>query len=77
MSRGVGTVLINHVKRRAAAAGAELLAEFVPTGRNRPTLVSFRFNGFTEAGREDDLVTFRADLTGIPADPDYLKVVVS
>lgn len=77
MSRGVGTVLINYIKRRAAAAGAELLADFVPTGRNRPMLVSFRFNGFSEVERDGDLVTFRADLVDVPGDPDYLTVVAS
>jgi FkbH-like protein len=77
MSRGVGTVLINHLKRRAAAAGAGLLADFVPTDRNRPMLVSFKFNGFREEAREGELVTFRADLDAIPPDPQWLTVVVS
>ncbi|MGW0249793.1 HAD-IIIC family phosphatase [Nocardia goodfellowii] len=77
MSRGVGTILINHIKRRAASAGAELVADFVPTGRNRQMLVSFKFNGFSEVSREDGLVTFAADLQSIPADPDYLTVVTT
>ncbi|WP_235925930.1 hypothetical protein [Actinokineospora pegani] len=55
MSRGVGTVLINHLKRRARDAGAPLHADFVPTSRNRMMLVSFKFNGFKEVGRDGDL----------------------
>ncbi|WP_243795397.1 HAD family hydrolase [Saccharopolyspora gloriosae] len=77
MSRGVGTVLINHIKRRAASAGVQLSADFISTGRNRPMLVSFKFNGFSEVARDGAYVTFRADLTAIPPDPDYIKILVS
>lgn len=77
MSRGVGSVLVNHLRRRARDAGAELVAEFVPTGRNRPMLVSFKFNGFSEVSRDGDRVLFRADLDAIPEDPDHLEVTVS
>jgi FkbH-like protein len=47
MSRGVGTVLLNHVMRLAQEAGARLEAEFVPTDRNRVMYVTYRFAGFT------------------------------
>ncbi|MFD4865860.1 HAD-IIIC family phosphatase [Streptomyces sp. NPDC058412] len=77
MSRGVGTVLINHVKRRARDAGARLIADFVPTDRNRMMYVSFKFNGFDEISREDHLVRFAADLSSIPPDPAYLEVRAS
>ncbi|MCA9702161.1 MAG: HAD-IIIC family phosphatase, partial [Myxococcales bacterium] len=40
MSRGVGTVLLAHIMQRAAAAGVRLLADFVPTGRNRAMMVT-------------------------------------
>ncbi|MGW8765428.1 HAD-IIIC family phosphatase [Streptomyces sp. NPDC055815] len=74
MSRGVGTVLINHVKRLARDAGARLIADFVPTDRNRMMYVSFKFNGFEEISREDGLVRFAADLSSIPPDPAHLDV---
>lgn len=77
ISRGVGTILLNHLKRAARDAGVRLEAEFRPTDRNRMMLVSFRFNGFQETGREGDLVRFTADLAAIPADPPFVEVVRS
>lgn len=74
MSRGVGTILINHIKRRASAAGVRLLAEFVHTGRNRPMFVTYKFNRFSEIERRDDVVLFEADLGDIPPDPCYVTV---
>ncbi|GAA2597695.1 HAD-IIIC family phosphatase [Dactylosporangium fulvum] len=76
MSRGVGVVLINHIKRRARDAGAQLIADFVSTDRNRMMYVSFKFNGFAEISRDERVVRFAADLSSIPADPPYLDVRV-
>ncbi|MEV8515355.1 hypothetical protein [Dactylosporangium sp. NPDC051484] len=73
----MGVVLINHIKRRARDAGARLLADFVPTDRNRMMYVSFKFNGFAEISRDEGLVRFAADLSSIPADPPYLDVLVA
>ncbi len=76
MSRGVGAIMINHIKRLADAAGVRLLAEFVQTGRNRMMYVSYKFNRFSEVERRDDFVVFEADLANIPADPPYVTVTV-
>ncbi|PZG47437.1 hypothetical protein C1I98_13520 [Spongiactinospora gelatinilytica] len=76
MSRGVGTILINHIKRLARDAGARLLGEFVQTGRNRQMLITYKFNRFTEAERRGDLVLFQADLEAIPPDPDHVQVII-
>lgn len=77
MSRGVGTIMVNHVKRMARDAGVRLRAEFVPTDRNRMMLVSLKFNQFTERERVGDLVVYESDLATIPPDPDYVRVEVS
>lgn len=77
MSRGVGTIMINHIKRLARDAGVRLLAEFVQTGRNRMMYASYKFNRFTEIDRRDDFVMFEADLAEIPADPPYVEVTAS
>ncbi|MEU7907455.1 HAD-IIIC family phosphatase [Actinoplanes sp. NPDC049118] len=77
MARGVGTIVINHLKRSAAAAGVRLLAEFVPTDRNRMMFVSYKFNRFSELSRRDGVVLLEADLSAIPADPAYVAVTVS
>ncbi|MFD0418678.1 HAD-IIIC family phosphatase [Streptomyces sp. NPDC127108] len=46
MSRGVGTLFIQHVNARARATGLRPLAEFVATDVNRVMLVTLRFSGF-------------------------------
>ncbi|HEY8981713.1 MAG TPA: HAD-IIIC family phosphatase [Streptomyces sp.] len=76
MSRGVGTVLLNHIMGLAADAGAGLRAEFVETGRNRMMYVTYAFAGFTEAERDGDHVVLEADLARVQSPPDYLTVEV-
>lgn len=48
LSRGVGSVLLGLVMAAARGAGARLLADLVPTDRNRMMLVTLRFAGFRE-----------------------------
>ncbi|WP_416210285.1 HAD-IIIC family phosphatase [Frankia sp. Cr1] len=74
MSRGVGTIMINYIKRMADAAHVRLLAEFVQTDRNRMMYVSYKFNRFFEVERRDPFIMFEADLTSIPDDPHYVLV---
>lgn len=76
MSRGVGTVLLNHVKRLARDHGARLRATFLPNDRNRVMYVTYRFSGFEEVGAPGDQPTLEADLTSIQEPPSYLTVVV-
>jgi FkbH-like protein len=75
MSRGVGTILINHIKRLARDAGARLHGEYVATGRNRQMLITYKFNRFAELTRRGELVIFQADLADIPDDPCYVQVI--
>ncbi|HET6500553.1 MAG TPA: HAD-IIIC family phosphatase [Amycolatopsis sp.] len=77
MSRGVGTVLINHVKRLASRAGVRLLAEFVPNERNRMMYTAYKFSQFAEIRRDPNHVLLEANLGGIPPNPPYLTVVTS
>lgn len=76
MSRGVGTVLLNHVVRRAADAGAALHAEFVPSDRNRVMYVTYRFAGFEEVGSRDGVQLLAASPGAIQEDPSHLRVIV-
>jgi FkbH-like protein len=76
LSRGVGAVLLNHVRSLAAADGAVLRADFVETGRNRMMYVTYAFSGFREIGRDGSAVLLEADPDRVPAAPDYLKVQV-
>src|SRR5512139_2118061 len=77
MSRGVGTVLLNHVMRLARDQGRRLRAEFLPTERNRIMYVTYKFAGFTEAGRRGDLVILESDLENLQPVPDHLTVRVT
>jgi FkbH-like protein len=49
-SRGVGTVLLDHLVREAVDGGRRPLAHFVPTEANRNMLVTLRFAGFAPVG---------------------------
>ncbi|WP_394836493.1 HAD-IIIC family phosphatase [Pendulispora rubella] len=80
MSRGVGTVLLGFIMREASHTGVRLLADFVPTDRNRAMLVAFKFNGFRETDTRDAKIhlgsthILEADLSRAPPFPDYLVV---
>lgn len=75
MSRGVGSVLLNHVVRRARDAGVHLRAEFVPTDRNRAMYVTYKFAGFREAGRQGEAVLMENDYSNVQDPPAYLEFV--
>lgn len=79
LSRGVGTVLIQHVIERAHEAGRRAVAEFVPTEVNRVMLVTLRFAGFEviEPGERRMLLAYdRTRARHTPANPHVdLRVV--
>lgn len=74
MSRGVGTVLMNHVLGLAKSAGARLQAEFRNTGRNRMMLVSYKFAGFKEVDKRDELIVFEHDLAQLQPPPPWMEL---
>lgn len=74
MSRGVGTIMINHIMNEARAAGRRLQAEFVSNNRNRMMYITYKFGGFSEVSRVDDLVVFENDLSNIQPFPEYVTV---
>lgn len=76
MSRGVGNILLAHVMNRAKEHGAELVADFVHTGKNRMMFVAYRFAGFIEAGEAGGVVKLAHALDKIPAFPPYVRVEV-
>lgn len=74
MSRGVGSLLINHILTLARDAGVPLRAEFRSNGRNRQMLVTYKFSGFKETQRSGELVIFEHDLQGIQAPPQWVDI---
>ncbi|MDZ8261473.1 HAD-IIIC family phosphatase [Nostoc sp. ChiQUE01b] len=76
MSRGVGTIMLNHVMSLAKSNDVRLLAEFVPNDRNRMMYISYKFTGFKEIENNGNSVILENDLTRIQAIPAYVKFQV-
>ncbi|MEV4893400.1 HAD-IIIC family phosphatase [Nonomuraea sp. NPDC055795] len=76
MSRGVGMVLLNHIMRLAAGAGAAVRADFVETGRNRMMQVTYAFAGFREVSRDGAHVVLEADLSVVQPPPSYVQLEI-
>ena len=74
ISRGVGTIMINHIMNLAKKANVPLHAEFIPNDRNRMMYVTYKFGGFKEIGKQGDMVIFANDLSHIQSFPSYVKV---
>jgi FkbH-like protein len=77
ISRGVGSILISHILQLAKAAGVRLQACFKSTSRNRMMLVTYKFSGFYEVGKRDELLIFEHGLTGLQPFPPYVEVDLS
>lgn len=75
MSRGVGSILLNHIVRKALDAGKKLRADFVETGRNRMMYVTYRFGGMQEIEKNGDHILLeRDDSAPNPGFPTYVEV---
>lgn len=77
MSRGVGTIMINHILSRAKAAGVRFQAEFISNNRNRMMYVTYKFGGFNEREKHGDLVIFEHDMTNLQPFPAYVQVTIN
>jgi FkbH-like protein len=76
MSRGVGTIMLNHILRLAGEAGKKVRAEFIPNGRNRMMYVTYKFGNFREVERRGDLIVFEHDQSRLPDFPSYVEVEI-
>ena len=76
MSRGVGTILMNHILTLARDAGARLRAEFRSNGKNRMMLVTYKLGAFKEVEKIDDLIIFEHDLQRIQRAPEWVNFTV-
>lgn len=75
MSRGVGTVLLEYIARKAQENNVELYAEFVPTDVNRIMYITYKFAGFKKVGTEGESEILKADSEKSYRVPDYLTLV--
>jgi FkbH-like protein len=76
MNRGVGTILLNYILRRARKSGVRLLSEFVSNDRNRMMYVTYKFAGFKEIESTGGIQILQHDLEAIPPVADYVSVRV-
>jgi len=77
MTRGVGAVLINHIRNEARNNGVRLFAEMIQNDRNRMMYMTYKFNHFHESDTiADGLVIFENDLSKVQPFPNYLTVKI-
>lgn len=76
MSRGVGTIMMNHLMMLAREAGVRFRAEFRHNGRNRMMYVTYKFGGFREVEQHGDLLVLEHDLREVQPFPGYVEVRV-
>lgn len=74
MSRGVGTIMMNHILNLAREAGVRLHAEFLPNERNRMMLITYKLGGFREVARSGNFVILGHDLQRIQPHPEWVKL---
>lgn len=74
VSRGVGTVLLNHILQQASDHGADVLAPFIDTGRNRMMYLTYRFAGFDGEPVPGEKVHRRWSNRVLQPPPDFLEL---
>lgn len=74
MSRGVGTVLLNLIKRKAKESGKGLVACFIPNDRNRIMKITYQLAGFHKTHQDGEMEILRANLDKAIVYPDYISI---
>lgn len=75
MSRGVGSVMLNYIIKKAKEANVTLTAEFIPTNTNRMMYVAYKFAGFTKFDMKDNIEILKIDKYKEVNFPDYVQIV--
>lgn len=76
LSKGVGMIMLHHILRMAKDAKVRLRAELVPNDRNRQMLITYRFAGFREVGREGEVSLMENDYSALQPPPSYVDLKV-
>jgi FkbH-like protein len=77
MSRGVGSIMINFLRKEARKRNLKLRAEMISTDRNRMMYMTYKFSGFKEIEQTDKFTLFENDLSEIPDYPDYVRLNIA
>lgn len=74
ISKGVGTVMINHIRNEARKNNVRLQAELIHNDRNRMMYMTYKFAHFKEKEKKSDLVILENDLSLVQKFPGYLTI---
>src|ERR1700722_8813301 len=74
ISSGIGTVVVRYLIYQAHRSGVRLVAEFLPTDRNRIMYMTYRLMGFKELENRGQLLTLEVDVKQVQAYPEYVKI---
>ncbi len=77
MARNLGTTMLIYIQQQAKSAGVRLLADFVPSDRNRQMLITYRFAGFETLHGTAESRVLEHPLVDVPDFPEYVDVTVS
>jgi FkbH-like protein len=76
MNRGVGTVLMTVIMKKALAAGKKLYANFRLTDKNKQMYIAYKFANFKEKEKNaDGTVVFENDLSILNPIPSYIDCI--
>jgi FkbH-like protein len=75
ISRGVGSILIHYLRHLSQKNNMRLLAEFIPTNRNRMMWMTYRFTGFKEIEKRGNVLILENSLYKIPDIPAYVDLI--
>jgi FkbH-like protein len=76
LSRGVGTVMIHHIRNEARRNNVRLRAEMVSNERNRMMYMTFKFANFKEREKRRSCIILENDLDKIQEFPKYVHVTI-
>jgi FkbH-like protein len=75
ISRGVGSILIHYLRHLSKKNNMRLLAEFIPTSRNRMMWMTYRFTGFKGIEKRGNVLILENNLYKIPDIPAYVDLI--
>jgi FkbH-like protein len=74
MTRGVGSVFINHILNFAKQNNVRLFAEFLHTDKNRMMYAAYKFAGFREVKSSSGIIILENTLKEISPNPSYIRL---
>lgn len=74
MSRGIGSIILNQLINLSLDNKVKLIAEFIPTDRNRMMYVTYKFSGFSEMVQTNNPVMLENKMNDYRRIPDYIEI---